>query len=402
LHPSKKFGEFPRVRVLALVIVLICPLQAELIARFQTTQGAVDVVLQYTTAPQAVANFITLAQGSRAWVDPLNGGIRNEPFYNGIKIHRTSNSSDFKFAQGGSRKGDGSDGPGYTFKDEFNTPLIHVPYVLSMANAGPSTNGSQFFFTGSVSQPTFDNVHTIFGIVTEPASRLVVDAMIAAGPNGTIINEITFIRTDAAAIAFDEMAQNLPICSGVTGNLTVTQGVKAEYTFNSPLSEGSVLQAYRSPNLQSWAKLGEIYQGTGQPGISKITLDGALLPSAFYQIPMIRYQDALAPESLANRTLVMGLFISETITFQFDASGTGGVAVYSANPTAPSTITTVAYSPSPHKATWIIETSAFNPFRIQGFLNETNSSQILGTNKSEQFNGVFWNSLSSGALSLTK
>ena len=127
---------FPAVKFAVILIALAGPLHAELFAVFQTSLGNVEVALQYDKAPQAVANFITLAEGSRPWVDPITGRIRTEPFYNGIKIHRTSNTSSFKFAQGGSPKGDGSDGPGYTFKDEFTSPLTHVPYVLSMANAG--------------------------------------------------------------------------------------------------------------------------------------------------------------------------------------------------------------------------------------------------------------------------
>ncbi len=390
------------MRFFALWIALAGPLQAELLAHFQTTRGNVDVVMQYAAAPQAVANFITLAQGSRPWVDPSNGRIRTEPFYNGIKIHRTANDSGFKFAQGGSPKGDGSDGPGYTFKDEFNSPLTHVPYVLSMANAGPNTNGSQFFFTGSLSQPTFNNVHTIFGLVTDPASRSVVDAMISAGPNGTTINAVTFTRTDAAAIAFNELAQNLPICSGIVGNLSVSLGVKTDYSLNSSLPAGTVFQAYRSPDLQSWTKLGEIYQGLGQSGFSSITLDGASLPRAFYQIPLVTYQDALAPESLANRTLVIGLSGTDTLTFQFDATGTGGSVIYSLNPTAPSPITSVNYYPSPYKATWIIKAGGYTPFRIAGILNTTNSSHTLGTNKSDQWGGTSWNPIGSGSLTLTR
>jgi peptidyl-prolyl cis-trans isomerase A (cyclophilin A) len=402
LLPAKKSGEFPPVRLLALVFTLICPLQAELVARFHTTQGTVDVVLQFTTAPQAVANFITLAQGSRPWVDSSNGRIRTDPFYNGIKIHRTSNTDGFKFAQGGSLKGDGSDGPGYTFKDEFNSPLIHVPYVLSMANAGPNTNGSQFFFTGSLPQPTFDNVHTIFGLVTDLASQRVVDAMIAAGPNGTTINGVTFTRTDADAISFDEHAQNLPVCAGAIGRLAVTLGVKTQYVLDSPMPAGSILQVFRSPDLQGWAKLGEIYQGTGASRSDSITFDNATLPRAFYQIPLVTYPDALAPASLANRTLVMGLPGSETMTYQFNSLGTGGTATYSANPANPAPITSVSYTRSPYKATWVINTAGYVPFRYQGILNTQDPTHILGTNTSETSNGLFWSALGSGSLSLTK
>lgn len=390
------------VKPVVLLIALACPLHAELLATFQTTQGNVVVALQYDKTPQTVANFITLAEGTRPWVDPSTGAIRTAPFYNGIKIHRTANDGSFKFAQGGSPKGDGSDGPGYTIKDEFDPTLTHVPYVLSMANAGPNTNGSQFFFTGSLSQPAYNNVHTIFGLVTDPASRAIVDAMIAAGPNGTIINGVTFSRTDAAALAFDEHAWNLPVCSGIAGNLAVTPGVKTNYALMSPLPPGTVFKAFRSPDLKSWAKLGEIYQGTGGNGFTNITFDDASLPRAFYQTTLATYPDALAPASLANRTLVTGLFADQTLTFQFDATGEGGTATYSGNPALPTVITGVTYSSSPHKATWIIETNSYDPFRFQGALNSENPSHVLGTNKSEQWNGFFWNALSNGSLSLTK
>lgn len=395
------FGEFPAVRFVALLIALTGPLHAELLAHVQTTQGSVNVVLQYDKAPQAVANFITLAQGTRSHVNPVTGAITNTPYYIGEKFFRVLDQPGFKIAQTGSGTGTNSGGPGYTFRDEFTPTLTHVPYVLSMANSGPHTNGSQIFFTGNATIPSLDNVHTIFGLITEPASRSVIDAIHAAGDNGTTITGITFSRTDAAATAFNEHAQKLAICSGIAGNLAVTIGVKTEYNLKAPLPAGTAFQAYRSPDLQSWTKLGEIYQGLDESGFSNITLDGALLKSAFYQISLATYQDALTPASLANRTLVIGLFGTQTITFQFDATGTGGSAIYSGNPT-PTPITGVDYSPSPYKATWIIETVAYNPFRIEGILNTANSSHTLGTNKSEQWNGTSWNALSSGSLSLTR
>ena len=384
------------------LLTLACPLQAGLLATFQTTQGNVVVALQYDKVPKTVANFITLAKGSRPWVNPITGAVTNAPFYNGIKIHRTANDSSYKFAQGGSPKGDGTDGPGYTFKDEFDPSLTFVPYVLSMANSGPNTNGSQFFLTGSLAQTSYNNNYAIFGIVTAPASRAVVDAMIAAGPNGTTINGITFARTDAAAIAFDELAQNLPVCSAAAGRLNVTRGVSANYLLASPQPAGSALLEFRSPDLQAWSKLNEIYQGTGITGSNTFTLDTASLPRAFYQISLVTYPDALAPAALTNRTLVMGLFTTQTVTFHFDATGSAGTATYSENPTAPTAITSVSYTPSAYNATWIITTTAYAPFRIQGGLNTQNASFILGTNKSYQWNGFTWNTLSTGSLGLTK
>lgn len=395
-------ANFRAVKPIFLLIALAGCVQAELLATFHTTQGNVVVALQYDTAPQAVANFITLAQGTRPWVDSSTGRIRKEPFYDGIKIHRTANDSSFKFAQGGSPKGDGSDGPGYTFKDEFHATMTHVPYVLSMANSGAHTNGSQFFFTGSLSQPTYNNVHTIFGLVAEPASRTVVDAMISAGPNGTTILGISFARTDSVAAAFDEHAQNLPVCSGILGTLSVNRGVEAKYTFQSPRPAGTVFQGYRSADMTTWTKLGEVYQGTGASGGGDLILDAASLPRAFYQLPLVTYPDALAPASTANRKLVAGVFGTATLTFQFDASGEGGTVVFSGFSGQTATITGVSYSASPYKAKWIVESDLYDPFRIQGKLNSANSTHVIGTSTTEQWNGFFWTSTSSGSLSLTK
>ncbi len=395
-------GGFARVRFLVVLITLFSPLQAELLAHFQTSQGNVEVALQYNKAPQAVANFITLAEATRTRINPVTGAVIRSPLYIGEKFFRVINDSGFKIAQTGSGTGTNSGGPGFTFRDEFDPTLTHVPYVLSMANSGPNSNGSQIFFTGNVSIPSLNNVHTIFGLVTDLASRTVIDAILAAGTDGSTITGLTFSRTDAAAAAFNEQAQKLPVCAGVAGHLAVTAGVSTQYLLDSPMPAGSVLQVFRSPDLQTWPKLGEIYQGTGASGSSGITFDNATLPRAFYQIPLVTYPDALAPASLANRTLVMGMFGSQTMTFQFNAIGTGGTATYSQNSANPTAITSVSYTRSPYKATWVIYTAAYNPFRFQGLLKSEDPSLVLGSNTSEQLGTLGWSALSSGTLSLTK
>ena len=143
-------NEFPAVKSFILLIAAACPLHAALLAHFQTTQGAVTAELQYTKAPQAVANFITLSQGTRKRLNVATGVVTNAPFYIGEKFFRVINDSTFKIAQTGSGNGtNAGGGPGYTFRDEFDPTLTHVPYVLSMANSGPNSNGSQIFFTGN-------------------------------------------------------------------------------------------------------------------------------------------------------------------------------------------------------------------------------------------------------------
>lgn len=402
------------MKLAAFFLALCAPLHAELLATMQTTRGSITVVLQYDKAPQAVANFITLAEGTRRHISYTTGAVTDAPYYVGEKFFRVINNPGFRIAQTGSGTGTNVGGPGYTFRDEFHPSLTHVPYVLSMANSGVDTNGSQIFFTGNATIPGLDNVHTIFGLITDGPSRAVIDAILSAGNDATTITGLTFSRTDPAAIAFDVHAQNLPICNPVPGQLAVKPGIETVYSVVTPFAPGSIFQGYRSENLVSWVKLGEIYQGTGQSAdFTDITFDSAQLPKAFYNISSIIYPDALAPASgLANRTLVVGLFGNQTLTFNFDASGEGGTAVYTRPaPDEPITtnITGTSYTAdSPYRSTWIIETEGFRPFRISGTFKSSTVSQIIGTNTSEQYQypappaPAFWSPLSSGTLSLSR
>src|SRR5436190_15991169 len=114
-------------------------------ADFTTSKGNFSCQLDYTNAPKAVANFISLATGSRSWLDLPTGRARTNAFYDGLKFHRVIAGF---MVQGGSPKGDGSDGPGYAFRDEFSAALRFDRFGrLAMANSGKDSNGSQFFIT---------------------------------------------------------------------------------------------------------------------------------------------------------------------------------------------------------------------------------------------------------------
>lgn len=295
-----------------------------------------DVILQYQKAPQAVANFITLAQGTRTRIHPKSGAVIQSPMYVGEKFFRVINESTFKIAQTGSGTGDNSGGPGYTFKDEFDPTLTHVPYVLSMANSGPNTNGSQIFFTGNASASHLNNVHTVFGLVTSPASRSVIDAIHAAGNNGSSITSITFSRTDPAAVAFNEHAQNLPTVTCPAGELQVTRNVAATWRFKNPISTGILFRAFRSTTLQtnSWTDLTEgmpthigIGSSSTSPQFSSIDLDTASAPSAFYNLSVSHHPNSYAPSTLSNRSLEIGLG-QGVISYAFNGEASGGIATY--------------------------------------------------------------------------
>jgi peptidyl-prolyl cis-trans isomerase A (cyclophilin A) len=133
-------------------------------AILETSQGSIVCRLFEKEAPLTVANFVGLAEGTKEFTDPRTGKKTTRPFYDGLSFHRVIPRF---MIQGGCPLGTGTGGPGYKFADEFHASLRHnAPGKLSMANAGPGTNGSQFFITVAPT-PHLDNRHTIFGEVVE-------------------------------------------------------------------------------------------------------------------------------------------------------------------------------------------------------------------------------------------
>src|SRR5712671_7295089 len=135
-----------------------------LFAHFTTSEGNFTARLFDAEVPKTVANFTGLAEGTTEWTDPRTGKKTKEPYYNGTVFHRVI--ADFMI-QGGDPLGQGTGGPGYKFGDEFSPKLRHHKVgILSMANSGPNTNGSQFFITLAPT-PWLDNKHSVFGEVVE-------------------------------------------------------------------------------------------------------------------------------------------------------------------------------------------------------------------------------------------
>ena len=140
------------------------PRPAGLYAIFETSQGNIVIRLLEKEAPKTVANFVGLADGSKEFTNEKSGAKEKRPFYDGLVFHRVIPNF---MIQGGCPHGSGMGGPGYKFADEFHPSLKHDKAgKLSMANAGPNTNGSQFFITVAAT-PWLDNKHAIFGEVIE-------------------------------------------------------------------------------------------------------------------------------------------------------------------------------------------------------------------------------------------
>ena len=162
-----------------------------------TSEGDIRLTLFPTHAPKTVANFVGLAEGSKEYSQRNAKGELSGPFYDGSVFHRVI---DGFMIQGGDPTGTGRGGPGYRFRDETHPELqFDRPYLLAMANAGPNTNGSQFFITV---RPTMhlNRKHTIFGEVADQESRIVVDTIARTPTRGDRpVNNIVIERVTVSA-----------------------------------------------------------------------------------------------------------------------------------------------------------------------------------------------------------
>jgi peptidyl-prolyl cis-trans isomerase A (cyclophilin A) len=162
----------------------------QLYATFQTSMGTIVVRLLPEKAPITVENFVGLAEGTKEWTDPRSGEKKKGvPLYDGTLFHRVI--PDFMI-QGGDPMGTGTGGPGYRFQDEIGPDnKFSKPGLLAMANAGPGTNGSQFFIT-EIATPWLDKGHTIFGEVVKGGD--LVPKITRAGNSKVKLEKVTITR----------------------------------------------------------------------------------------------------------------------------------------------------------------------------------------------------------------
>ena len=163
----------------------------DLYATLQTSMGDVTVKLYSKAAPKTVTNFVGLASGEKEWRNPATGEMKKTSLYAGTVFHRVI---DGFMIQGGDPLGSGTGGPGYRFEDEFQSGRkFDKPGLLAMANAGPNTNGSQFFIT-EVPTPHLNNRHTIFGEVVKGSD--LVPQIARAGNAQTKLEHVEIVRSE--------------------------------------------------------------------------------------------------------------------------------------------------------------------------------------------------------------
>lgn len=366
-----------------------CTLVAEdgLFADFSTSLGDFTCQLHFDLAPQTVANFITLTTGDRAWMDPRDGTVRTSPFYEGLRFHRVIPGF---VIQAGSPRGDGSDGPGYTFRDEFHPTLAHhTAGILSMANSGPNSNGSQFFITLDPT-PWLDGVHSIFGQITSGLSVAQAIGAVETHPNGqpltpVLIHSVTLRRVGPAAEAFDPTSLDLPSVAYVPASL---QPVGSSFNLDLPWQPASEYWLARTTNLTTWSplRIGFYSQESRQSPINLSSLTTGV-PRQFFRTIRTSYPPPLlTADDVSGKTLTLLLeenLAGEVIYVDFFADGSGGVVELAGDP--PGAITGGSWSPQAYRAVLNLQSESVAPLSLSLVFTTELGGTVKGTGNQGAF-----------------
>jgi peptidyl-prolyl cis-trans isomerase A (cyclophilin A) len=330
-------------------------------ADFTTSMGSFTCRLEYAIAPKTVANFVGLATGERAWLDLSSGRVRTDGFYDGVTFHRVIAGF---MSQSGSPNGQGTDGPGFAFADEFSASLRHDGFgVLSMANSGPDSNGSQFFITAAAT-PWLNDLHTVFGRVVGGSNVVHAINNVATGTGekpltNVVIHNIGIRRVGAAAQDFDIHAQHLPVVTDLP--LQVARaGTNVHLNFfNRVYADNRV---YSSTNLAHWTG-SDLGIEVAVPTSNSVTRSG-VAPAQFFRVAQIQYASStFAPRNVLSRTMVLNFHGgSGIITINFDAVE-GGSYTWSLG--VPGTVTDYVWKQAPYNGKlWPIYYSGLIPMTL--------------------------------------
>ncbi len=287
-----------------------------LYAAFDTTMGNFTCRLDYAEAPLTCANFAGLAEGSQHWIDPEAGSIRNDPFYDGLIFHRVM---DGFMIQGGCPLGTGTSGPGYAIPDEITALTHHSAGILSMANSGPDSGGSQFFITLDPT-PWLDGDHAVFGEVVDGMDVVYDIGLVEIIPTNrplvdVVMNSVEILRVGAAAEAFDH-----PLPEVSPHSLSITSGVPIKVVA-AEITNQCEIRLFNSTNLIDWAGLDATYFHEG----AESWMQSASInrPAEYFKATQIYYPQAVAVFSdIEGHTLTFTQG-TNSIVFNPEADGIG-------------------------------------------------------------------------------
>jgi cyclophilin family peptidyl-prolyl cis-trans isomerase len=347
-------------------------------ADFKTSMGSFTCRLDHAVAPKAVANFIGLATGQQTWLDLNTGLVRTTPFYDGLIFHRVIKGF---MNQGGSPNGQGTDGPGYAFTDEFSPTARHdAAGVLSMANSGPDSNGAQFFVTAAAT-PWLNDLHTVFGRVVGGLDVVLAINGVATTSDkprtNVVVETVSIRRVGTVAQAFDWRAQGLPAWSNPAFTAKV-EGPNANLLFGrAPRVE---TRLFSSTNLTSWTakSLGFTLDHPIADGVTTTATNR----TEFFRVAQVQYAEStLAPPSLAGRTLTIqfngGL---GTLTIQFNGANGGTYTYTSGAATNQGTLTYYDWIQDAYSGRiWPVQYSNLPAMTLRLNFENANGGTISGT-----------------------
>ena len=381
-------------------------IHAQLFADFTTSAGNFTCELNYTQTPRTVGNFVSLAEGTRAWCDERTGVVSTTkppvPFFPGITFHRVINSPDFKIIQAGSKKADGSDGPGYSFPDEMSAAVpatfkFDQPYYLAMANSGPNTNGSQFFITGGAI-PGLEGKHTVFGKVV--IGQSVIDSILAVPVDAgdkpiapVTITAVVIRREGKDATKFKASSQRLPtVTVPKFKSAPAPEANTTRYFFSQAVRNDLLPFASLDAPQAEWQQLEHRWHAPAPYSLRyfDITYPAGTPITGFHPV-LVKYgTDALGPISLAGWSISMenaeGVYL-----FSFPQAGTLG---YMFTPTGSTTTQTGAVSVlgadfNPYRATLVLQVGSAKRMRLQLGFDSKNKNNLVGRCVSSNYNLFF-------------
>ena len=319
----------PLLAALLLASAASAGLPSGLYADFDTSMGSFTARLDYAEAPLTCANFVGLAEGSQHWVDPQTGSIRSDPLYDGLLFHRVI---DGFMIQGGDPLGTGRGGPGYAFPDEFTSLTHSGPGILSMANSGPDSNGSQFFIT-LTNTYWLNGKHSVFGEVVDGMNVVSNIGAVATDENdrplaNVVINHIGILRVGSAAQAFDPQGQPLPKVFPLPLSISGTDTGAVVSVVASNRCKDAIYQKATLDSWVAWSGVETNYSQAG--GETRLYPAATNQPAQFFQGVRIFHPLATTNE-VAGHTLTLSYSSSYTIVLQ-PAAGGGGSCSLNDNP----------------------------------------------------------------------